>query len=226
MDRRFKIITIALCVAYVAIIGGHLHRIIADFAYGVRIGFQEGRKSAENGSAVLSTAGTFFISLKPENGFHTFPTTLRNQLDRKPMKVEIEKMIVELSNAKEKLPPEWLIADSYITYISFVVLFVMIFIPVQTFRILRSITRDKIFDTSNISKLRSIGYALLAYYITGLVVTFIHYRLAAIVVEVEGYKLQIDWGNTTLVILGFVVLMFAEMLKLSVAMKEEQDLTV
>ena len=218
---------IAISVIYLIIIGGYAHRLVAAFAYGVKIGMKAGLESVESGKMpTMTNAGTFFLSLKPENGFHTFPTTFQNQMDRQPMKVEIERMSVELSELSQQRPQGTFFADICTIFLYFFVLFVMIFIPVQTFRILRSITRDKIFDPSNIRKLRSIGYALLAYYITGFVVTFIHYRIAASVVGVDGYKLQVDWGNITLVMLGFVVLMFAEMLKVSVAMKEEQDLTV
>ena len=227
MDRRLKIITIAISAVYLVIIGGYIHRSIADMVYGFKIGFKEGFESVENGRMPsLSAAGCFFISLKPENGFRTFPSTFRNQMDRKPMKAEIEKMVVELSDVTEQLPKGTFAADICSLFLSFFALFVMVAIPIQTFRILRSITRDKIFDLSNIRKMRFIGYALLAFYVANFVFCFIHYRIASSVVELDGYKLQMDLGNVTLVLLGLVVLMFAEILKISVQMKEEQDLTV
>jgi hypothetical protein len=228
MDRRLKIMTIAISVIYVIIIGGYAHhRVVAAAAYGLKIGIKSTLEGAETGSkATLATGGTFFLSLKPENGFHTFPNTFRNQLDRKPMKAEIERMSVELSEINEQIPRGWLVANTFSKYLSFFGIILMIFIPLQTFRILRSITKYKIFDPSNIRRLRHIGFALLAFFTTGFCVNYIQYWIAANVVEVDGYKLQVDWGNTTLVLLGFVVLMFAEVLKVSVAMKEEHELTV
>ena len=227
MDRRLKIMTIALSTIYLIIIGGYIHREMADFVYGFKLGVKTGLKNVETGRmSTLSTAGTFFLSLKPENGLRTFPSVFRNQLDRKPMKTEIEKIVVEVSDVTERLPKGTLAADICSVFLSFFVLFVMVMIPVQTFRILRSITMDKMFDTTNIRKLRFIGYALLAFYAANSVVNFLHYKIAASVVEIDGYKLQMDWGNSSLILLGFVILMFAEMLKISVQMKEEQDLTV
>ena len=227
MDRRLKIMTIALCAIYLAIIGGYIHREMADFVYGFKIGFKMGLESVETGKMPsLSSAGTFFLSLKPENGLRTFPSKFRNQVDRMPMKAEIEKMVVEVSDVTGRLPKGTLVADICMYFLSFFTIFVMIIIPIQSFRILRSITKDKIFDPANIRKLRFIGYALLAFYIANLVNYFLHYRTAASVVEMDGYKLQMEWGNTSLILLGFVVLMFAEVLKVSVQMKEEQDLTV
>jgi hypothetical protein len=208
-------------------IGGYIFREIADFIYGFRQGLKEALKSAEIGTMPsLSATGTFFLSLKPVNGFHSFPTTMRNQMDRKPMKAEFEKMVVEASDVRDQLPVGTQVADICSILLSFFALFVMVLLPVQTFRIVRSITRDKIFDPTNIRKMRLIGYALLSFYAATFIVNFLHYRIAAHVLEVDGYVLKMDWGNGTLVMLGLVVLMFAEVLKVSVLMKQEQDLTV
>jgi len=228
MDRRLKIITIALSVVYLASIGSEIYRGVTDFVYGFKIGLEEGLKSHAIGEMPsLSATGTFFLSLKPENGLRTFPTMMRNQLDRKPMKAEIERMVVEAKDVREQLPGGTFAADICSYFLAFFSLFVMIIlIPVQTFRIVRSITMNKVFDPTNIQKLRVIGYALLTYYAANLVFNLIHYRIAARVIYVDGYGLQMDWGNITLVLLGFVVLMFAEMLKVSVQLKEEQALTV
>jgi len=223
MDRRLKIITIALGVVYVITIGKYFHREMGDFVYGLKLGMKIG-ETGEMPS--WSSIGTFWLSLKPENGPRTFPTTMRNQLDRKLMNVEIEKMVVELTDVKDQMPGESIASFIFTVFLSFFALFVLAMVPVQTFRVLRSVSKDKIFDPTNIHKLRIIGYALLAYYAANLIYSMIHYRMAVSVVRVDGYTLQMDWGNSTLVLLGFVVLMFAEVLKVSVQLKEEQDLTV
>ena len=227
MDRRLKIMTIALSVSCVVIVGCSAHRLVASFVYGIKIGIKAGIENIETGKApVMSSAGFFSLSLKPEKGYYTFPTTFRNQLDRKPMNAEVLTMLVELNEASDGLSKTTLAADYGSSFLSLFVILMMVFIPIQTFRILRSMTRDRIFDPSNISKLRLIGYAILAFYFTSIAFSFLHYSVASNLVEVDGYKLHMDWGNTTLVILGFVILMFAEMLKVAVAMKEEQELTV
>ena len=227
MDRRLKIMTIAISVIYLIIIGGNVCQVVAGFVYGMKIGMKKGLESVEIGKIPsTSDTGIFFLTLKPENGLFSYPNTFRNQLDKMPMKAKIEKMMVETSDVTGRLPKGTFAADLCISFLNFFLIFVMIIIPIQTFRILRSITKDKIFDPANIRKMRFIGYALLAFYVANFVFHFIHYRIAASVVEIDGYKLQMDWGNTSLILLGFVVLMFAEVLKVSVFMKEEQDLTV
>ena len=226
MDRRLKIITIALSVLYMLCIGAEIYRGLAEFAYGFKIGMEEGLKLHDTGEIPsLFTVG-FYLTMKPENGFRSFPTIIRNQLDSKPMKAEIGKMMVRLSDVKDKLPKGAFAADICTYLLAFFTLFIMAMIPVQTFRVVRSITMNKIFDPANIHKLRVIGYALLAYYAANLIFSIIHYMMAVSVIRVDGYSLQVDMENITLVLLGFVVLMFAEVLKVSVQLKEEQDLTV
>ena len=226
MDRRLKVITIALSAVYLLCIGGGIYRGVAEFAKGVQDGMEEAFETQKTGEKLSLFSAGFYLTLKPETGFHSFPTTMLNQMDSKPMKAEIEKMVVKMSDVRGQLPEGAFAADICSYFLGFFALFVMIMIPVQTFRVLRSVTMNKIFDPANIRKLRFIGYALLAYYATELIFNLIHYRVSASVVRVDGYSLQVDPGNITLVLLGLVVLMFAEVLKVSVQMKEEQDLTV
>jgi len=226
MDRRLKIITIAFSMVYVLCISAEIYRGLAAFASGFKFGLEEGLNYRETGEMPsLSTAG-FYLSMKPENGFRSFPTIFRNQLDNKLMKAEIEKMAVLLSDVRDKLPKGAFAAEIFSYLLALFALFVMVMIPVQTFRVVRSVTMNKIFDPANIHKLRIIGYALLAYYAINLIFSIIHYMIAVSVIHVDGYSLQVDIGNIILVLLGFVVLMFAEVLKVSVQLKEEQALTV
>jgi len=227
MDKRLKIISITFGVVYVIIIGGVIYNAMADFWLGFKSGFESVQIDKEAKTVTsLSSAGYFFLKLKPATGLRTFPDVINNQLDGMSMKAEIETMVVSLNNAKELLPKGAVIMDVISYIMVFFGLFIMLFVPVQTFRIIHSITKDKIFNTSNILKLRIIGYALLAYYVVDMVIGYLHYWVASHVIQVEGYELRMNWENATLVLLGLVVLMFAEVLKVSVRMKEEQDLTV
>jgi hypothetical protein len=228
MDKRLKIISIIFGVVYVIIIGGAIKDSVADFWLGFKNGLEYSLidKETNTVSPPSSTAGYFFLKLKPSAGLRTFPDIMLNQLDGMPMKAELETIVVGLNNTKELLPKGAIIIDVIVILMAFFSLFIMLFVPVQTFRIVRSITKDKIFNTSNILKLRIIGYALLAYFVVDMIIGYLHYWIAARVIRVEGYVLRMSWENATLVMLGLVVLMFAEVLKVSVRMKEEQDLTV
>ena len=227
MDQRLKLISIAVGIVYLLIIGNALYQEAADFVYGFKRGYAEGQSSVHTGEMPsLSSVGTYYLNVKPLNGLRTFPNSFINKLDNNPVKAEIEKVVVEVEDVKTKLSSGMLIADIFSILLSFFGLFVMVLIPILTFRIVRSITKDRIFDPGNIRKMRIIGYALLAFYVVDFIINFVHNKAAVSVFSLEGYSVQVDWGNTTLVLLGFVVLLFAEVLKVSLRMKEEQDLTV
>jgi len=227
MDKRLKIISITFGVVYVIIIGGVIYNAMADFWFGFKRGFESVQIDKETKTIhSISSLGYFYLKLTPTEGSRSFPDVMLNQLDGMPMKVEIENMVVGLSNAKELLPKGTVPIDIIMFTMAFFALFLMLFVPVQTFRIVYSITKDKIFNADNIRKLRFIGYALLTFFTADVIFNFLHYWIAARVIQVEGYVLRMSWDNATLVLLGLVVLMFAEVLKVSVRMKEEQDLTV
>jgi hypothetical protein len=228
MDRRLKIITVALGIVYVVIIFGYVYRLAVEFGSGFRKGFEMAQTNQETNAPPFSIASykVFYLYLKPEKGIRTFPTLIYNEQDGKQVKAEIEKMVVELSGLTKPQPTVTVFAEVFMILLSLFALFVMVFIPIQTFRLVRSVTKNKIFDPSNIRKLRFIGYALLAFYTADLIGGMFHYLVASHFVNVEGYVLKYYWGEVSIVIIGLVVLMFAEVLKASVNMKEEQDLTV
>jgi hypothetical protein len=227
MDRRLKIISLTFGVVYVIIAGGVIYNSMADFWLGFQSGFEQGLNSKETKTvSPISTSGPFFLSLKPVNGLRSFPDTMLNQIDGKLMRAELESLVVELTNVKELMPQGTVATDIIMFLMAFSILFIILFVPIQTFRVVYSITKDKIFNTDNIRKLRNIGYALLAFFGADFLLNYLHYRIALQIIDIEGYVLRINWDNATLVLLGLVVLMFAEVLKVSVRMKEEQDLTV
>lgn len=224
MNKRLKIIAIAISVVFAMVI----YQGTIGFVQGFRIGFNEGREYGRNEKIGALVTRMFHLSLKPEEGPYTFPTTTlpATTLFQLPVNAEIGKMKIQVTYDREQVPKRLLIAENLAMLFLFFSLYAFVLIPVQTFRIVRSITRNKIFDFANIKRLRQIGYALLVVYVLHLVMNYFDYKIASYVVQVEGYLLRMSWGDITLLLLGFVVLMFAEVLKISVPLKEEQDLTV
>lgn len=231
MDKRLKIITIITGLVFaISVIAGFYH----DFIPGFRVGFNEGWETEDNRIEARSSGlspivvRTFHLSLEPEGGSGTFPTrtlatTKHNQL---PLKAEISGMRVRVTYIEEDVPRRAVVISNLAFWLILPILYIFVLIPVQVFRIVRSITKSKVFEFKNIKRLRHIGYALLSFYVVDLVFIFSSFRLVSHIVQVEGYSLQMGLGNITIIFLGFVILMFAEVLKISTQLKEEQDLTV
>ena len=225
MDKRLKIITIIIGVIFATnIITGFYHEVVPSFS----AGFNEGYEYSRNERVGAPVTRTFYLSLKPEEGRYSFPTTLPSTT-RSLLAVgaEVERARVQVTYFREEVPKGIRIVEGFAMVLSFFAAFAIIFIPVQAFRIVRSITRSKVFEVVNVKRLRYIGYAILLISGMGLVMYYLNYRIASHVVQIEGYLLQWAWWREmSLFLLGLVVLAFAEVLKISVRLKEEQDLTV
>ena len=217
MDKRLKIITIILGVIYAVI----LIKYTVVFGQGFRVGFNEGfeRTRHETRGAHVHMTRTLNLSLNSEKNLDLSPVAV-------PMEANIQSMSVRVSYNREDVPQGLLRAENLTLFLIFVSLFVAIFVPILVFRIVHSITKSKFFDPINIKRLRKVGYALLMLYVAYLVINYINYKIGTYIICLDTYSLQMDWGNVILALLGLVVLMFAEVLKISVRLKEEQDLTV
>jgi len=109
-----------------------------------------------------------------------------------------------------------LVKDIILALFTLFALFLAVLIPVHVFRIIRSITKSIFFEFANVKRLRKVGYSILVIYVI----------FVAVIIREGDDMLQASLEHLLLFLLGLVVLMFAEVLKISVRLKEEQDLTV
>ena len=220
-DKRLKIITIVVGVVFAVSFIDSFYR---EFIPGFKAGFSDGYNYGRNQGRGRPVTRTFFLSLKYEGGHYSFPTTALRQL---PVNSEIERIKVRATYTREQIPIGIRVAENLFKFFAlFLFLFAVIRIPIHTFRTVRSITKNKVFDPVNVERLRKIGYAILLLYIIFFLINYFDYKVASYVVQIEGYSLQMGRGNVTFALFGLVILMFAEVLKVSVRLKEEQDLTV
>lgn len=107
----------------------------------------------------------------------------------------------------------------------------LMYIPIQAYKILRSIMKDKIFDTNNITKIRRIGYVTLINF--GLVVLVMnpiikYFYVSLFQVDPDHFYLD-AFSNSQYygsLLFALLILLFAEILKMSQEIKVEQDLTI
>ena len=126
----------------------------------------------------------------------------------------------------------WLLIGSiFILLISLFGGFIFLFyIPFQIYKVIKSIVNDKIFDLQNIKRIRLIGYSILLY--SALAIIFMYpftkyiLYLAAIEMEYLGVDVLSPVQEYFLLLIGLLTLLFAEVMKISHTIKEENDLTV
>lgn len=102
-----------------------------------------------------------------------------------------------------------------------------VYIPVKTYRIIRSVIKDNLFDLKNIQRIRMVGYALLLIFVLSLIFYplannfYVNILKSTSIVEMESIR-----DEYHLLLMGLLVLLFAEIMKISHKIKEENELTV
>ena len=227
MNTRLKIICILFGVIYFYFLGATIVNEIPSFNEGRR----EGAKKAEGlfnnvGSEKTTQTKTLFFKLKPISGTYSFPSSVLNLKTGNPISTEISVAAAKINSAKLS---SWVkfAYEIVILLIAFPTLFVIVFIPILIYRVIRSIVKNEIFELRNIRRIRWIGYCLLFIFAVETYVNFIHTFLAREFIQLEGYRIVFHIGDEFYWLLfALVTLMFAEILKMSHTMKEEQELTI
>ena len=233
MNVRLKIICVLFGIAYFYFLGMSVIQDIPDFTRGFKAGFKAG---AEDGANIgrgfdrethkPDPATTLSFTVKPVSGESSFPNTVLNLKTGESMQNEFSNFRVKIDRAPL---PSWLkIARALFLLIAvFPLLFTIVFIPVQIYKVIRSIVKDNIFEPRNIKRLRWIGYCLLFIFVVLMLFGFISTVEARTLIHLEDYRIVFRIEEEYYWLLfGLVTLMFAELLKISHSMKEEQELTI
>jgi hypothetical protein len=169
---------------------------------------------------------TIEFHVKPLSGLYTFPDYALNLKTGNMIKAEFP--FIRANVDKSRLPSGIVVAALIIILIfMFPVLFAFVFIPVQIYRIIRSVINNEIFDYRNVNRIRWIGYCLLLIFVLQMFANIINTIEARALINIENYQIvfRMDTEFYTL-LFALVTFMFAEILKISHTMKEEQDLTI
>jgi multidrug transporter EmrE-like cation transporter len=100
-------------------------------------------------------------------------------------------------------------------------------VPFLVVKIVRSLHQSQVFEHQNLKRIQRIGIILLVVGILSSVLQFINIESAKSVIDLLHYQFSyskvIDFN---LLILGIIVLIMNEILRIGTEMKEEQDLTI
>ena len=223
MNKRIKILGILFAFFYFFIIGENIIEEIPSFVAGFKEGWKEGGRIKENKN--ISKTETCFLNVVPKMGQYSFPTEFLNSTEGNLIKADVSSMVVR---AESKILPTWLsITYAIAIFLIFPTFFLLLFIPVQAYKTIRSIVKDEIFNMKTITRIRRIGYALLIVFGCTIFTEFILYLVSKQLIDLRDYDIVFSAkSNYIFLLFGLVTLLFAEILKISHTMKEEQDLTI
>ncbi|MBN2766071.1 MAG: DUF2975 domain-containing protein [Paludibacteraceae bacterium] len=135
-----------------------------------------------------------------------------------------------LSVIAQNLPDKplwWMILQSLYALLTLGLLVLGVWIPFLVVKILKSLQNSDVFDRVNLVRINRIGIILLAMGIAGSLIQFLSIFLAQYMVDLTHYEFSyarvIDFNA---LIMGVVILIMNEVLRISIEIKEEQDLTI
>lgn len=113
------------------------------------------------------------------------------------------------------------------TVLSFVSFGIFIYLIVLLVKIILSFRRGQMFNEQNIRRINIIGIGFLVLGVLNTLWSVLNVYLASSVATLQGYEFSyakvVDWDY---IIVGFVILLMNEVLRLATNMKKEQDLTI
>jgi hypothetical protein len=113
------------------------------------------------------------------------------------------------------------------TVLSFVSVGIFIYLIVLLVKIILSFRRGQMFNEQNIRRINIIGIGFLVLGVLNTLWSALNVYLASSVATLQGYEFSyakvVDWDY---IIVGFVILLMNEVLRLATNMKKEQDLTI
>lgn len=124
-------------------------------------------------------------------------------------------------------PMWWIALQGVYAVFTLIVLALGVWIPFLVVKILRSLQHSEVFDRTNLKRINRIGIIILAMGIIGSIIQFINIYSAQYMVNLSNYDFSyakvIDFNA---IIMGVIILIMNEVLRIAIEIKEEQDLTI
>jgi len=218
MERLKTLCIVLLIVFFASMYQGAVLPFIDGIKYGLTIAEYE--NSTNN-----KTQEFIMMDVQPKNPGSTIPNDI-NLKNGEPVVVQATNISLISTDTVEK--PVWLmVLDALYMALTIIVLILGIWIPFLVVKILRSLQRSWVFERINLTRINRIGMFLIGIGILSSIIQFINIISAEHLVDLAQYRFTyskvIDFNA---LIMGVVILIMNEVMRIAVELKEEQDLTI
>lgn len=213
----------ALCVVLLIVFFGSLYQgAIVPFIDGVSYGLTIAKY--ENNTQ-NKTQEFIMMDVEPKNPEYMEANEI-NIKNGKEVLVRATNVSLLLDDTQEK-PMWWMALNSLYIALTVIVLILGIWIPFLVVKILRSLQHSYVFDRINLKRINRIGIIILSIGLIGSVIQGINIISAEYLVDLTNYRFTyskvIDFNA---IIMGVVILIMNEVMRIAIEIKEEQDLTI
>jgi len=183
-----------------------------------KLGFKEGFKDTPKKEF-------YFVDMKAKQGFASFPDSIINiktgdKVNIRYDKAQLKATIVPIQGKS------LFIYELIESLLALVIFFIGIYIPVLFFKLMSTLYFEVVFDKKNIRYIQKIGILLLLFYVVYFIFNYISYLVNISLFNFSNYTIQRESTDIVWILLGIVVLLFAEIVSKGSKIQEEQDLTI
>jgi hypothetical protein len=212
-----------LCVVLLIVFFGSLYQgAVMPFIEGLKYGLAIARYESDT---QLKTEEFLLMDVVPKINDYMEASELNlktgEQVLIRPNTISI------IANSLPEKPVWWMILQSFNALLTLGLLILGVWIPFLVLKIIKSLQNSEVFDRINLIRINRIGIILLAMGIAGTVIQFISIYMAQFMVDLAHYEFSyaraIDFNA---LIMGVVILIMNEVLRIAIEIKEEQDLTI
>lgn len=218
---KFKSIISIAIICYVVFIASYFVNEWEDF----KLGFFRGYNSDSLEQPDEIGGETYFITVAPKESVFSFPEKIQNIRFNKEVNLRYHKMKV-ISPSTLQLNQRNKIYKRIFSFLSLVVFAVFIFIPVQFYRLMKTIQKEIFFDLKNKKRFNDIAIALLIAFWSIFIANYLYFKIINSLFEFEDYVIIKDQPNYILILLCLVSMIVAETISRGIKMKDEQELTI
>ena len=214
MKKRLNFITlligIALCASFYN----------SENYLAFKEGTIEGIRMAQNEMQENRLSESFFITLEPVD-FLKMPNTLLNVKSGELLSTRIREAVVSVPVIKKTIAYSF-----WNTFCSFFYIAGMIIVLYSFIKIIIAVNKSVIFEWINVKRLRRMGIGFLLMFVSDIITSVIYKYAVLKIVEIENYEIINRTYNGSILLLGIIALLVAEIFAVGLRLKEEQELTI
>lgn len=191
--------------------------LIASFSTEFVSGFKEGLRSAEVGKQKNVSTELYAVSLHPLANSSELKAETSNGSEAL---ASITEATVVLHNGQKPMGKE--VSDTAMIVLT---LGIIGWLIILIWKVTASLGRGNVLTRRNIIRVRAIGVLLIAQEVVFIASQYVDLHYLNSVAQVKGYEVVVDLSCTQIVV-GLMLLVFAEILAVANRIKEEQELTI
>ncbi len=212
-----------LCVILLIVFFGSLYQgAVLPFLEGLKFGITSAKYNLDHDQKTEN----FILMDVVTKQIDYLEKTEINRLTGETVMTRPTNMTVMIHDLPEK--PAWWGISKIVSLASLLVMLALgVWIPFLVVKVVRSLQHSAVFDRKNLVAINRIGVILLTMGVLGTLLQVMNIASAQAMVDLTNYRFSYEKAiDFNPLIMGIVVLIMNEVLRIGTEMKEEQDLTI